>query len=199
MEGGGRRLTNREVLLTRLTGFLALAALASMSMSCSESNPSGAGGGGGGAQISLVFTRADQSVVAFSSAAVLFVWCGPWEEGTIPTESLKIIFGGPGAGDPIFRARVVVADVAIGVPLAFPNNFVFDEPKDADLFLFDPSNELSTQDDESSGSITFQKLDCGSGGEVQFSIDAVIGSEFGGGPTVSVTGSFQGEVGPSPN
>jgi len=169
-----------------------------MSISCSESSPSGTGGGGG-AQISLVFTRADQSEITFSNAAVQFVWCGPWEEGAIPTESLQIIFGGPGVEDPTLHVRVVVADVVIGVPLAFPNNYVFDQPKDVDLFLLDLPNELSTQDDESSGSITFQKLDCGSGGEVQFSIDAVIGSEFGGGPTVSVTGSFQAEVGQPPS
>ena len=97
--------------MTRRTGVLALAALASVSISCSESSPSGTGGGGG-AQISLVFTRADQSEITFSNAAVQFVWCGPWEDGTIATESLQIVFGGPGAEDPTLRVRIVVADVA---------------------------------------------------------------------------------------
>ena len=180
--------------MNRQTGVLALAAAAAFSVSCGEESPSGLGA----AQNGLVFTRADQSGIVFSSAAVLQVWCGPWEEGTTPTQSLQILFGGPGAEDPRWSLRTVVADVTIGVPLGFPNGFVFDQPKDVDLFLSDPSNELSTQDSRSSGSLTFQKLQCGSGGEVQFSIDAVIGSEFGDGPSVSVTGSFQAEVGQPP-
>ena len=103
---------------------------------------------------------------------------------------------------PLEHLRAVVADVVIGQPLAFPNSFVFDLPKDVDLFVADssddPPNDLSSQDGRSSGFITFQKLQCGSGGEVQFSIDAVIGSEFHDGPSVSVTGAFRAAIDPPP-
>lgn len=149
----------------------------------------------------LIFTRADQSQIAFASDPLVFVWCGPWEEGVVPiaTPSLQILFRGPSfAADPRWHLRVVVADVIPGQPLTFPNEFVFDQPKDVDLFVSDPPNELSTQAGGSSGSVTFQKLRCGAGGVVRLSIDALIGSEFGDGPPVRVTGSFSAAVGQPP-
>jgi hypothetical protein len=182
--------------MNRAAGVLALATAASLSLSCSESSPSGPGA----TQNSLVFTRADRSEISFSSDAFLYVWCGPWEEGLVVTPSVQVLFGGPGPGDPRWHLRAVVADVTIGQPLAFPNGFVFDLPKDVDLFVADlsddPANELSSQDARSSGSITFQKLQCGSGGEIQFSIDAVIGSEFHDGPSVNVRGTFRAAIDP---
>jgi len=180
--------------MNKSSGVLALVATAVLSISCSENGPSGPGA----AQNSLVFIRADQSVISFSSDALLYVWCGSWEEGMIATPSFQVLFGGPGAGDPMWHLRAVVADVKIGEALTFPNNFVFDLPQGVDLFLADLPNELSTQSSRSSGSITFQKLQCGSGGEVQFSIDAVIGSEFGNGPSVNVTGTFRAAIGQPP-
>ena len=84
--------------------------------------------------------------------------------------------------------------------MPFPNTFIFDQPRNADLFLFDPSNELSTQADGSSGSITFQQLNCATGnnGVVEFTINAVIGSEFGDGPSVTASGSLKASVGAPP-
>ena len=120
---------------------------------------------------------------------------GAWEEGLIPTASLQIFFGGPTASDPRWHLRAVMADVTIGEVLLFPNNFIWDQPKDVDIFIYDPPNELSTQDYQSGGSITFQQLQCGSGGGIRFSIDAVIGSEFGDGPSVAVSGTFQAPIG----
>jgi hypothetical protein len=146
----------------------------------------------------LVFTREDQSQIAFPNDASLFVWCGPWEEGFVPTPSLQILFGSPGPAAPYWHLRAVVADVTPGQPLTFPNEFVFDQPKDVDVFVGDPPNELSTQAGGSSGSLTFQELQCGAGGRVSFTIDAVIGSEFGDGPPVSVTGSFSAPIGQPP-
>lgn len=66
------------------------------------------------------------------------------------------------------------------------------------VFINDGDNELSTAESESSGSITFQEVSCERGGAVRFAIDAVVGSEFGGGPTMRVTGSFRGTVGDRP-
>jgi len=131
------------------------------------------------------------------------VWCGPWEEGVVPTQTLHIVFGGPGPDDPAWHLRAVVTDVVPGSPSVFPNNFVWDDPRNVDLYIADladnPKNELSTQDTRSSGSITFQALQCIHGGAVQFSIDAVVGSEFGSGPFVTVTGSFRAIVGSPPS
>jgi hypothetical protein len=131
-------------------------------------------------------------VVQFPQDSGLLVWCGPWDD-EVDTPSLRIMFYGPEAVDPSWVLGAIIDDVTIGQPLSFPNSFVFDAPKDVAIFMVDPPNELSTQDDESSGSITFHQLDCD--GEVEFEIDAVIGSEFSDGSSVSVTGTFRATIG----
>ena len=151
-----------------------------------------------GVEDSLVFTRANQSRISFPSGAQLFVWCGPWDEGDAPlTPSLQILFAAP-VVSASWHLQAVISDVTIGNPLTFPNLFVFNQPKGVDIFVLDPPNELSTSTDESSGSITFQKLNCGTGGEVQFSINATIGSEFGDGPPITVAGTFRAPIGQAP-
>ena len=146
---------------------------------------------------SLVFTRANQSRISFPSGAKLFVWCGPWDN-LVATPSLQVLFAAPEIS-PSWHLQAVVSDVTVGNPLTFPNRFIFDQPKNVNLFVLDPPNELSTSEDKSAGSITFQKLNCGSGGEVQFSINATIGSEFGNGPSITVAGAFRSPIGKAQN
>ncbi len=151
-------------------------------------------------QNSLVFTRENQTQIVFPGTATLYVWCGPWESGSVNTPTVHVRYGGPTANDPFWQLSAVVSDVRLGQALQFPNRFVFDQPKGADIFLFDPSNELSSQADGSSGSITFQRLTCSTGadGVVEFSMNARIGSEFAGGPSVTAIGTFRSRVGPVP-
>lgn len=89
-----------------------------------------------------------------------------------------------------------MADVQAGQPLRFPHTFNWDQPEGASIFVLDEPNEASTQTGGSSGSITFSELDCE--GDVRFTLDAVIGSEFGGGPPVRVSGAFAAPVGDAP-
>lgn len=146
----------------------------------------------------LVFTRADQSKMTFVNGSQLVAWCGPWETGLIPTPAVHIRFSGPSARDPGWTLTAVVADVKIGTPLTFPNDFIFDNPKKADLFILDYPNELSTTRPQSSGSVTFQQLNCTTGGRVEFSIAATVGSEFSNGPSVSVAGKVNAAIGAAP-
>ena len=160
-----------------------------LSSSCGDS-PTGPTG----VENSLVFTRANQSRISFPSDARLFVWCGPWDN-LVATPSLQVLLAGANSS---WHLQAVVSDVTIGNPLTFPNVFISNQPKNVDLFVHDEPNELSTSEDESTGSITFQKLNCGSGGEVQFSINATIGSEFGNGPSITVAGAFRSPIGNPP-
>ena len=177
----------------RSVGLFALATSAVLWVSCS--NPSEPDSN----RDTLVFTREDQSEVPFSSDAVLYAWCGPWEEGEVATPTLHVLFAGPGFQDPLWYLRAVIADVTVGEPNGFPNGFAFDQPTGVDLFVFDPPNELSTQDDGSSGTITFQNLPCETGAVVEFSIDAVVGSEFQGGAPVHVGGTLRASIGEPPS
>jgi hypothetical protein len=178
--------------MNRSARFFVFGAISALLLSCGDDDdPTGPGA----SDNNLVFTRADQTVISFSDDVQLSVWCGPWEEGKIDTPSLHVQFASSQNG---WLLTAVLADVTIGEPLPFPNFFIFDQPKDVHIFVADPPNELSTSEDESSGSITFQKLGCGSGDEIQFTIDAVIGSEFSDGTPVSVTGTFRAPIGQAP-
>jgi hypothetical protein len=145
----------------------------------------------------LVFTRANQSTITFANGSQLRVWCGPWEPGAVPTPAVHVVYSGTGAGDPGWMMTAVVADVVIGTPLTFPNAFPFDQPRNAQLFINDPPNELSSAESASSGSVTFQQLNCSTGGRVAFTTSATLASEVGG-PSVSVSGKLSAPVGQAP-
>jgi hypothetical protein len=149
----------------------------------------------GPAENDLVFTRADGSRIEFAGEPL--VWCGPWEEGSVPARAVHVLAGDFRGGGPVWRLQAVVEDAQPGQPLRFPNTFTWDQPEGASIFVLDEPNEASTQTDGSSGSITFSELDCD--GEVRFTLDAVIGSEFGDGPAVRVGGSFAATVGDAPS
>jgi hypothetical protein len=152
----------------------------------------------GGISGPLVFTREDGSEVKFPAAAEAYVWYGPWEQDGAPTLSLHVWFGSPGefVG---WELRAVVGDIEAGDTLPFPNYFVWDQPDGVLLFLLDPPNELATNTEESGGFIVFHRLPYPSGKTVDFSIDAVMGSEYGDMPPVSVRGRFTARVtGPPP-
>jgi hypothetical protein len=141
----------------------------------------------------LSFEREDGSAITIDDTA--FVWCGPWEPGEVPEPTVHVSVGGLERG---WSLRAVLSDITIGQALTFPNTFIWNEPRNADLFVLDTPNELSTQTDGSSGQIVFHELDCRSAGALHFSITATIGSEFGDGPSINVQGSFRGPVGESP-
>ena len=149
------------------------------------------------AENELVFTRANGSVVTFPAGAQAIAWCGPWD-ADLDVPTVHIYFGittGPATS---WSLSAVRADVRTGQPLSFPNLFIFDQPKNAALFVLDPPNEVSSGEGDSSGSITFEELNCAIGGQVRFTIDAVLGSELGDGAPIRVRGSFRGTIGPRP-
>lgn len=137
----------------------------------------------------LVFTREDSSEVEFPDGAESFVWCGPWEPDLIPVPSLHVWFGVPGLPG-YWSLRAVLSDIVLGDSLRFPNTFIWDEPDSVAIFLFDPPNELAADTEESSGFVVFNRIPCLAGAMLDFSIDAVLGSEYGDMPTVAVRGRF---------
>jgi hypothetical protein len=141
---------------------------------------------------SLVFTREDSSVVEFPADAEAYVWCGPWEND-VPVLSLHVLFGSP--AEPVgWQLQAVVGDIEIGDTLRFPNSFIWNQPDGVFLFLLDPPNELATSTVVSGGFVVFHRLPCKSGTTVDFSIDAIMGSEYGEMPPVTVRGRFAAQV-----
>lgn len=155
----------------------------------------------GGTDRPLVFTREDGSAVKFPAGAEAFVWCGPWENDVVPVPSLHVWFGNPeNPEQPTgWVLEAVAGDIEIGDTLRFPNYFIWNQPDSVRLSLMDPPNELTTATEESSGFIVFHRLPCPGGMIVDFSIDAVIGSELSDMPWVAARGRFTAQVtGPPP-
>ncbi|MBM3316801.1 MAG: hypothetical protein FJY75_03010 [Candidatus Eisenbacteria bacterium] len=146
-------------------------------------------------QPSLLFTREDSSTIQFPASARTWVWCGPWEEGEVPTPTLHILFLSlVDVGAPGWELRAVYDDSSPGDTLRFPNYYTWDQPDSAHIFLRDPPNELATDQEDAGGWIVFRQVPCPGGQEVEFDIDAVLGSELGGMPTVAVRGRFRHAV-----
>jgi hypothetical protein len=151
----------------------------------------------------LVFSRADGSEIDIPGRAV--VWCGPWND-MIPAQALQIaaIEGVErAAGQEWFsywRVWAIVEDVRGGQPVTLPNQFIWNKPRRAEIFVgdFPTENEASSKQEGSSGHIVFRKATCELGGEVEFTIDAAIGSEFGDGEPVFGAGTFKGLVSDPP-
>jgi len=145
----------------------------------------------------LVFRDADGQPLDFGPNAETYIWCGPWASD-VDEPSLQV-FVGTIEPPMAWRLFVAVDDIDPGTTVSFPNEFVFNQPRNAHLFVLNPPNQSATDTEDSFGAITFTRLDCGTSGAVEFTIDATIGSEFGDGPVMTVTGSFRGPVGDPPS
>jgi hypothetical protein len=120
----------------------------------------------------VAFTRPDGSAVPLAQR--VHVSCGRWERD-VPVRSVRIRAGA--RGGPLWQLRAVVADVRRRPVVRFPHDFVWDRPSGAQLFAVDGENELSSAEEEASGTITFRKVRCGRRLDVRFDIDGVLGSE----------------------
>ena len=133
----------------------------------------------------LTFTRPDGTVVAFSRD--VRVWCGPWESG-VPVRSIHVQVGGRKGG---WRLSAVIADVRRHPVVRMPHSFVFDKPTGALLFAFEGGNELSSQEEESRGTIRFKRARCGKRPRVTVTVGGRIGSEFFDGESLTVSGNIR--------
>ena len=84
--------------------------------------------------------------------------------------------------------------------VVFPGDYTFEDPSGVVLFVgdFETKNEASSTGEDSSGQIVFTEASCEVGAPVEFTIDAVVDSEFGDREPVVVKGKFSGDVGEPP-
>ena len=148
--------------------------------------------GGSAAEAGLVFKRADGSAIRF--AGTPRVWCGPWETD-VARPSVHVAVG---SVKHRWHLSAVRRDLTIGRRIRFPNDFVWNRPRGALLFVADGANEASTAEEESSGSMEFSRLTCRRGGVVAFSIQGSLGSEYSDGESVRVSGTYRGRVSARP-
>ena len=150
-------------------------------------------GGAARAHAKLTFERPDGTQIPFTGTPR--VYCGPWDDRAKQPSIHVRLQNGKTRG---WLLSAVRRDIVAGRRLRFPNSFVFDRPRRADLFVYDAPNEASTQGEDSSGSITFTRVACTRGRVVAFRIDATVDSEFIDGDLIRVSGSFRGRVTKAP-
>lgn len=143
---------------------------------------------------SLTFSRADGSPIDFAGRAR--AWCGRWSP-EVGRRSVHVeLLSGRRAR---WEMRGVLSDLHSHPRVRFPDDFVFDHPRGALLFVAAPGGiEASSAEEESSGSISFSHLGCRRGGVLEFTVQATLGSELFEGETVSVSGTYRGRIGAAP-
>ena len=97
--------------------------------------------GGSAAEAGLVFKRADGSAIRF--AGTPRVWCGPWETD-VARPSVHVAVG---SVKHRWHLSAVRRDLTIGRRIRFPNDFVWNRPRGALLFVADGANEASTAEE----------------------------------------------------
>jgi hypothetical protein len=159
-----------------------------------------AGGGGSG---DLTFTRGDGSAAQFPAA--LRAWCGPFDEDNEDVEAVHVLAGEPPADaspDSFWILDTVRADVG-GSGTTLPHTFNYTKPRGLLFFALDADdheNELSSAEEESSGTIRVESAGCEPGDSVRVTFDeVVVGSEYHDLQPISVAGTVVAEIGEPPN
>lgn len=149
--------------------------------------------GASAAEAGLVFKRPDGSAIRFTGKPR--AWCGAWDD-EVARPSIHVDLRNARRG---WELGAVRRDLEVGRRINFPNDFISKRPRGALLFVADAAIEASTAEEESSGSMVFSHVSCRLGGVVEFSIDALLGSELFNGKPVRVSGTYRGHVSKQPD
>lgn len=144
----------------------------------------------------LIITRPDgTNVTVFGDVRA---WCGSYDDDNADVDAVHVMVGKRGGKEPFWELTAVKRDVERRPVTQLPNSFVFTEPRATSLFAFDNvprDNELSSAEEESSGSIRVELDGCERGDEVRLTFSKVVlGSElhdlgslrFGGNMTAQI-------------
>jgi hypothetical protein len=164
---------------------LALLAAAVVALACSCSSDED--GGDRPEASGLVVRREDGSRLEFPAG--VDAWCEDGEirvvGGRLPREDEE--------KPPAFwfvSARVEEAE----------SKGAFELPAGRLLFVYDPTlgrdgNDLSSAEEDSSGSVVFEEVSCDRGETIRVAIDVMLASEYGGAPGVDANGEVEAIIG----
>ena len=135
----------------------------------------------------------------------LRAWCGPFDEDNADVEAVHVLAGQPPTGeypDSFWILDVVRADIGRDTGTALPHSFTYTQPRGLLFFAVDAEdreNELSSAEEESSGTIRVKSGGCEPGDSVTVEFhDVVLGSEYHDLPAMSVSGAAVAEIGEPP-
>ena len=144
----------------------------------------------------ITFTRPDGSAITFPGG--VRAWCGPWPDAPRGPQGIHVQVGARSLARPrsFWIMSAVLRDAARQATVRFPYD-IPPRPAGAVLFAVDAprrANELASSADGSSGSMRFEAASCSGRRAIAFTVDAVLGSEFGGAEPVSVRGRFAAQL-----
>jgi len=121
------------------------------------------------------------------------VCCGLYDPGFVNERAMRIVFYDPANQKPGWQILVLIDRAQPGATTTLPTTVVPPSKIAAvSMFAATLSNEFSSDVEESAGTITVHSFSCDASKiQIHFSVDATLGSEFGGGGTLDVTGAFQ--------
>ncbi len=182
---------------------MARSAVVSLTVSALLAAAAGCGGGDSGSRADVEFTRANGSVAYLPTT--VRAWCGPFDEDNADDEGVHVLAGerpGDELPGPYWIVDAVRADIERDPVTSLPNSFSYAKPRGAALFVFDAEdreNELSSADEESSGTIKVESEGCDAGDSVIVEFDDIeLGSEYHDLPPLSVSGEVAAEIGERP-
>jgi hypothetical protein len=172
---------------------LALAAAAMLSAGCDKHHASSAPAPPVETVVadSLVFQRADSSVVAMGETPL--VCCGLYDPGFVNERAMRVVFYDPANQMPGWQILILIDRAQPGATTTLPTEVVAPSKVAAvSMFVADFGNDLSSDAEDSGGIIVVHSFRCTATTiEIEFSVDAVLGSEYAGGPSMRVHGTFQ--------
>lgn len=140
---------------------------------------------------SLVFQRADSTIVTLGATPL--VCCGLYDPSFVNERAMRIVLYDPANQSSGWQILILIDRAQAGATTTLPTMVV--PPSKVpyvSMFVADVGNDLSSDTQDSSGTITVHSFQCSSTAiQIDFSVDATLGSEFGGGPAMRVQGAFQ--------
>jgi len=140
---------------------------------------------------SLVFISGGVAIDSMGTTPV--VCCGLYDPGFVNERAMRIVFYDPADRKPGWQILVLVDRAQPGATTTLPTTVVPPSKIPAvSMFTATQGDELSSDAEGSAGTITVHSFSCDATKiQIDFSVDATLASEFGGGGTMDVTGSFQ--------
>jgi hypothetical protein len=138
----------------------------------------------------LVIERDDGSRLRVGRTARLV--CSAWSSG-VRAPSLHLLVGDPHRVRPLWTVSVVRGSLRRRRTFRFPTDVIDDRPRGLVFFADDPAshNELSSQVERASGSVTVVRARCSPRPEVTLRVRAHLGSEFFDRPGARIEGRIR--------
>lgn len=140
---------------------------------------------------SLVFKGADSLVVTMGTTP--FYCCGRYDPSFVNERAMRIVLYDPANQNASWQILILIDRAQPGATTTLPTAVV--APSKApyvSMFVSSRGGEWSSDVEESSGAIVVHSFRCSATTiQVDFSVDAVLGSELAGGSSMRVQGTFQ--------